>query len=147
MEAARARPENIEHVAMYDDGTGLTSLGYLLMGWREGMVISDVVGIVMASQAMGGDGAKFNGHKVVLAFDAEPTQLLAVKAWKSTDNAELARALVGTRVHLRRLAVLEPKRGTAVTADNSFLFTLAFNQFSALNILHPCGGPRARGEA
>ncbi|KAI3408817.1 hypothetical protein GPALN_016315 [Globodera pallida] len=134
MEAARPRPDNIEFVRMFDVNTGITDIGYLLMGWRDGMVIGELVAVVALSTKMGGSEAKFTGHKLVLCFEPDGIQLLGVKAWQASGVSELEKAQVGDRVHLRRLSVVQAKRG-ATSVDNTFLFSLCYGQFSAIQIV------------
>uniref|UniRef100_A0A183CPM8 RING-type domain-containing protein n=1 Tax=Globodera pallida TaxID=36090 RepID=A0A183CPM8_GLOPA len=118
MEAARPRPDNIEFVRMFDVNTGITDIGYLLMGWRDGMVIGELVAVVALSTKMGGSEANFSESR----------------HGEASGVSELEKAQVGDRVHLRRLSVVQAKRG-ATSVDNTFLFSLCYGQFSAIQIV------------
>ncbi|KAL3098456.1 hypothetical protein niasHS_000048 [Heterodera schachtii] len=140
MESARPIPDDLQYCAPYN-AYGLTSIGWLLMGWREQMVISSLIGVVIQSGPMGGDKAKFKGRKLILQFDKDASQLLTVKEWERDDGrpSELARAQARDRVHLQRLNVVQQKGAIATTNENTFIFTLTFGQFSTMTIISHAG--------
>ncbi|KAL3096597.1 hypothetical protein niasHS_004551 [Heterodera schachtii] len=107
MEAARPIPDDLQYCAPYN-AYGLTSIGWLLMGWREQMQ-SDRRG--HPKRSMGGDKSKFKGRKLIQQFDKDASQLLTVKEWERDDGrpSELARAQARDRVHLQRLNVVQQK--------------------------------------
>ncbi|KAL3115430.1 hypothetical protein niasHT_020103 [Heterodera trifolii] len=111
MESARPIPDDLQYCAPYN-AYGLTSIGWLLMGWREQMVISSLIGV-----------------------------LLTVKEWERDDGrpSELARAQARDRVHLQRLNVVQQKGAIATTNENTFIFTLTFGQFSTMTIILHAG--------
>ncbi|KAL3094388.1 hypothetical protein niasHS_004334 [Heterodera schachtii] len=140
MEQAKPLPEDIEHCAEYN-AHGLTDVGWLLLGWREQMLISRLTGVVVQSCVMGGPNAKFRGRKLVLQFDRDGSQLLSIKEWERNDGrpSELARAQPGDRVLLQRLNVTQNKGAAVTSHDNTFLFSCSFGQFSVLQILAHSG--------
>ncbi|KAL3087529.1 hypothetical protein niasHT_025991 [Heterodera trifolii] len=140
MEQAKPLPEDIEHCAEYN-AHGLTDVGWLLLGWREQMLISRLTGVVVQSCVMGGPNAKFRGRKLVLQFDRDGSQLLSIKEWERNDgrSSELARAQPGDRVLLQRLNVTQNKGAAVTSHDNTFLFSCSFGQFSVLQILAHSG--------
>ncbi|KAL3123350.1 hypothetical protein niasHT_009493 [Heterodera trifolii] len=137
MELAKLLPEDLQFCAQYN-AYGLTDIGWLLMGWRDQMVIGTLTGVVAECGPMGTDKSKFKGRKLVLKFDLDATQLLSVKEWERHDRAsELARAQPRDRVQLQRLNVVSNKAGT--TVENTFLFSTTYGQFSTINILAHAG--------
>ncbi|KAL3078090.1 hypothetical protein niasHT_036973 [Heterodera trifolii] len=137
MESAKPLPEDLQFCAQYN-AYGLTDIGWLLMGWRDQMVIGTLTGVVAESGPMGTDKSKFKGRKLVLKFDLDATQLLSVKEWERHDRAsELARAQPRDRVQLQCLNVVSNKAGT--TVENTFLFSTTYGQFSTINILAHAG--------
>ncbi|KAL3086090.1 hypothetical protein niasHT_038234 [Heterodera trifolii] len=140
MKQAKQLPEVIEHCAEYN-AHGLTDVGWLLLGWREQMLISRLTGVVVQSCVMGGPNAKFRGRKLVLQFDRDGSQLLSIKEWERNDGrpSELARAQPGDRVLLQRLNVTQNKGAAVTSHDNTFLFSCSFGQFSVLQILAHSG--------
>lgn len=140
MRTSVLRPELIDRVVEFS-GNGNTSIDFLLMRWRPPMVLNRIVGIVVASAEMGKENeSKHTGHKLILVFDNNASELLTVKAWDGAAVQTIARAMKNDRVEITRLSVTQKKEiAQNVTGENSFVYSLVFGPFSTIQILEKNG--------